>query len=36
MSSNVKKTMASQADIHELYEKAVQEPESDVEFYTET
>lgn len=28
--------MASQADIHALYEKAVQEPESDVEFYNDT
>ena len=28
--------MASQADIHVLYEKAVQEPESDVEFYNDT
>lgn len=36
MSSKVKKTMASQADIHALYEKAVQEPESDVEFYNDT
>ena len=36
MSSKAKKTMASQADIHALYEKAVQEPESDVEFYNNT
>lgn len=36
MSSKAKNTMASQADIHALYEKAVQEPESDVEFYNDT
>lgn len=36
MSSKAKTTMASQADIHALYEKAVQEPESDVEFYNDT
>jgi len=36
MSSKAKKTMASEADIHALYEKAVQEPESDVEFYNDT
>jgi hypothetical protein len=36
MSSKAKNTMASQADIHALYEKAVQEPESDIEFYNDT
>lgn len=36
MSSKAKTTMASQADIHALYEKAVQEPESDIEFYNDT
>lgn len=31
-----KSTMASRAQLHELYEKAVQSPEADVEFITET
>lgn len=33
---HTKGTMASRAQLHELYEKAVQSPEADVEFITET
>lgn len=34
--SSSQSTMASRADLHDLYEKAVQSPDSDVEFFEET